>query len=688
MQEMRKTRFRRFWSTLALLLLVFGFASISFAGAPLKDQFDAIKNNAQQAVTLLKEGDYAGAAAILEELDASLEDKYTLLTKTPLMLAKHIPVYGEDVETAIQYLELWREVYPKIIVPALEKVQEIGLPDRDFLHTDSTVLSKQMIAYTDLFEVIYPDLQSAVKKFSKMPEIHISGVSEKIERYRVLSGELDDLLPELKKLADELIRPAADMLKRYPLSSIKAQNGINIRPVIQYLAFYTQVRPVTIELTDAFSCTDLSSVSSELQEKLLAGIDTVRALTERADKYVPVAQAILGSGQDQRFLIVAQNTAEIRAGGGFPGAVCVASIKDGNVSIDDFVSGWDLLPLRYARGFGPDANEIALFGGWFSGQLKDASFNPHFPMVAKAWAAGHSTWYGLPVDGIISATPHIVQELLEICGPITLSNGTVLSSDYCMEYLQHDVYYQYLGRGTTTTDEVVDALFAETAKTVVESMKEKLSDQLSLHDIEEILDFVDKSFANRTLMMWMEDENAERQIMDIGWSGALNFNKQKPEIGVYFSIADSNKVGYFLNIEASCDYSAVMWNEDGSASWPVSVRLTNMLTQEDLKNGSGNRYRLLGSHGGDFASKVYFFAPVGGRIEDISYEILNSGFQGYRAIFSGFREGGYQGLQVFYNGDFMMHPGEVIEITFIATTAPGVSVSPTFSMTPVSTLKY
>lgn len=84
----------------------------------------------------------------------------------------------------------------------------------------------------------------------------------------------------------------------------------------------------------------------------------------------------------------------------------------------------------------------------------------------------------------------------------------------------------------------------------------------------------------------------------------------------------------------------------------------------------------------------YFFAPAGGRIEDISYKVLNSGFQGFRAYFSGFKEGEYQGLQVFYNGIFMMHPGEIHEITYTVTTAQGVSDIPVFSITPVSSLRY
>lgn len=692
----KKTGFRRVLGLLLLLLLVLGFSAMTFSANPLDSEMAQIKGAASQAVDSLRNRDFESAASAFADLDAIVEKYHFLLTASPLAAAKWVPGYGEDVETVVQYMELWKDAYPKLLVPALEKVQDIGLPNMEALGEDPSALSRQLREYADLYETLYPNLLSAADRFNAIPDFHMAQISDRIGPYQTLMKDLSQLLPALKNLPDDVIRPAADLLEQNPLSALRAEEGINIKPVLQYLAFYDQVRPYTNELTNTLARVDMSGFSPEKHAKMMGTVATVRSLLERADAYISVAQSIIGDGQDQVFLIVAQNSAELRAGGGFPGVVCAAAVKNGFASLGEFSSSWELLTGEYIH-VRPDQNEADMFGPWFAAGLKDATINPHFPMVASAWADGYEYRFQTRVSGIVSVTPHIVQELLAVCGPITLSNGTELTYDNCMQYLQHDIYYQYLARDTAdlstivdglASDQIVDALFEETAKTVMEKMLYKLEGHLTLHDVSLLVDIVEKSFANRTVMVWMADEEIEQQLKALGWSGSLNFEPQKPEIGVYFSVQDANKVGYFVDIETFCDDAGAVRNEDGSVTWPVKVRLHNTLTEEDLEAGSGNWYKLLGSFDGDIASIVHFFAPAGGRIENITYAIPVQGLKGYQVVFFGLTEGEYQDLQVYYNNDFRLRPGEVIEFTYTVTTAPGVSVKPSFSTTPVCSLKY
>ena len=693
----RRTGFRRIFGLLVLLMLTAVVSCTACSGTTIDSRIATAKDTAAQVVDSIRSGDLDKTSAAFAELDALVNEYHSMLTASPLAAAKWMPGYGADVKTVIQYMELWQEAYPKLLVPALDRAQEVGLPSAESLSADPTALSRQMREYADLYETLYPEMLTVADRLSAIPDFRTAAIADRVGPYQALLRELCRLLPELGDLPGALIRPAADLLESYPLTSLRAQDGINVEPVLRYCDFYKQIRPYTLGLIDTLNQTDLNGIGTETHGKLMEAVETVRSILERTDAYVTVAQKIFGDGQDQLFLVVAQNPAELRAGGGFPGVVCAATVKDGCASLGSFSSSWELLPGGYVQSVAPDSNECTLFGGMFLANMKDATFNPHFPMVARAWAVGHGERFRTTVNGIVSVTPHIIQELLDICGPITLSNGAELTGENCMQYLQHDIYYEYLAWNTAdlrtvvgdlASGELVDALFEETAKTVMEKMIEKLEGHLTLHDISMLLDLVENSFANRTVMLWMADDGLEQQIKELGWSGALNFDPQKPEIGVYYSVQDSNKVGYFVDIETSCDDASGVGYADGSVTWPVKVRLQSKLTEQDLIVGEGNWYRLLGSHNGNIASSVYFFAPAGGRIDAIEYSVPAAGLDRDETDFSGFTKGEYQDLQLYYNSYFWLYPGEVIDITFMITTAPGVSVKPGFSMTPLCSLKY
>ncbi|MER8353224.1 hypothetical protein, partial [Acinetobacter baumannii] len=85
----------------------------------------------------------------------------------------------------------------------------------------------------------------------------------------------------------------------------------------------------------------------------------------------------------------------------------------------------------------------------------------------------------------------------------TLSDGTELTSENATKVLQYDLYYKYLNaNASATAGDYVDDLFAETAKA---TMSKLVSD----FDVKKAGDYY-KVFSdgakNRTVMMWMEDE--------------------------------------------------------------------------------------------------------------------------------------------------------------------------------------
>ena len=171
---------------------------------------------------------------------------------------------------------------------------------------------------------------------------------------------------------------------------------------------------------------------------------------------------------------------------------------------------------------------------------------------------------------------------------------------------------------------------------------------------------------NRTVMMWMEDEEEQELVKNAGCSGGLNEDPENPETGVYFSISDPCKLGWFLDIDTEIGEPVV--NDDGTRTYDVTATYSNVLSNADKVN-AGNY--ILGSYGGTITGYIHIFAPAGGTISDIK---TSNGGRMYT--------GTYHNLDVAYMFGNSIAPGANITITYKVTTAAGVTTPLGVNSTP------
>ena len=123
-------------------------------------------------------------------------------------------------------------------------------------------------------------------------------------------------------------------------------------------------------------------------------------------------------------------------------------------------------------------------------------------------------------------------------------------------------------------------------------------------------------------MMWMEDEEEQELVKNAGCSGGLNEDPENPETGVYFSISDPCKLGWFLDINTEISEPVV--NDDGTRTYDVTATYSNVLSNSDKVN-AGNY--ILGSYGGTITGYIHIFAPAGGTISDIKQAMVEECIQ-------------------------------------------------------------
>ena len=477
-------------------------------------------------------------------------------------------------------------------------------------------------------------------------------------------GNIRDLLALVDTLNGEILQPAADMLRSTPLDKLHTADGLRVDALGQYLDFADGLMPAMENLVQQAEAVDLSVVDSagDLQDKL-AQAEALVALYRDNPAALTALKAMLGITGNRTYLLAAQNSAEIRASGGFPGAMGVLRIQDGVITIQDFQKVYDVLSSYTPKEAQVTSQETRLFHGGLSAP-RDADYCPDFERVAGIWALGYEAKQKEAVDGVISVTPAVVQRLLEVMDEqITLFDGLTMDGSNACRVLQYDLYYKYFGNEYVANRTILtDQLFADAAKKTALL----LTDHLDGETLPGYLDVAKESLADRTMMFWMKEDGEQAIVRAMGWDGGLNSDPEKPAAGVYVNCTIASKMGIFLEMDTQA--GARTQNSDGSYTYPITVTFRNSITRDEIRSAASY---ITGGASGHFSGSAYFFAPAGGTI---------SGFTTERQVY--IREDTYHDLALGYLQNLNLAPGDSFTITYQVTTAPGVEAELTFSTTP------
>ena len=574
--------------------------------------------------------------------------------------------------------------------------QSVKAPDQNNTKSESSESSAvteqappQELSVTDLLKSVLTlkeDLKQAVDNLAKQDldsaDEGLAKVSEKTDTIRrsleITIANLGNNMPAVTKqlenvqvmldmldiLDEQILQPTVDMLQTYPLDALSTSEGVQVNVLGKYIDFAENLMPAVESLAAQAEDADLSIVDSDgvLTEKLEQA-KKLAALYRQDPSAFTALKAILGIKGNRSYLLAAQNTAEIRASGGFPGAMGILQIQDGTLAIQDFETVYNVLSTYTPSEAQITTQESNLFHGGLSSP-RDADFCPDFERVASIWALGYEARQENAVDGVISMTPVVVQRLLDAMGEeITLFDGTTMDGSNACRVLQYDLYYKYCGSERVQNGQVIlDRLFADAAK----KTSSLLTEHLDAETAAKYLDVMRESLNDRTLMLWMKDETEQGLIRKLGWDGGLNADPEKPKAGVYVNCIIASKMGTFLEMDTSAGERTL--NSDGSYTYPITVTFRNSMTKEEVSRASTY---ITGGSNGNFLGSAYFFAPASGTIDHFSSDSVIS-----------VRKETYHDLQLGFLQSLYVTPGSSLTITYDVTTAPGVEAELSFSKTP------
>jgi hypothetical protein len=369
-------------------------------------------------------------------------------------------------------------------------------------------------------------------KYAPNDEARLAAYSRQILEAGQIASELGQ---NLSLSFDELVKPGEKNFKtifeNFSLHGQAAQK--NVKDLNQVLS-EIDVDRLPEQYQEQFK--ELKAKTAELE----SGLTEFLALAEKIKK-------VIGINDFKRYLLIFQNNSEMRASGGFIGSFARVDFKNGELAKID-------LPV----GGGYDT----------AGGLKELVLAPEpFWLIGARWFFWNANWWpdwrtsaqklewfyeksdGPTVDGVFSFTPTVMERILQVIGPIDLSEkyGVVIDannfwittqrivespnfSDKDKEKIKAD-----LSDKIDVSKEAPKQLIKDLMDEIIKELPKRLD---SKEKVISLISVLEQSMNEKQIMFYFHDEDLQSEVEARGWSG-----RQEQTERDYLSVINTNIAG-------------------------------------------------------------------------------------------------------------------------------------------------
>lgn len=294
-------------------------------------------------------------------------------------------------------------------------------------------------------------------------------------------------------------------------------------------------------------------------------------------EYVPAAQVAKefgGFNGPRRYLLIFQNNAELRATGGFMGSYALVDVEGGKVEEMKVPTGgfYDLKGYITKRVEAPQPFHI--FSPYW--QIWNANWFADFPASAKTIAQFYEDSTGPTVDGVVMITPNIIEDLLEVTGPIEIEEyDTVIDAKNFRRQTQVEVELEY-DQEANTPKAFIGALAPK--------LIEKVFALVDAGRARDLLEVIDIALEEKQLLMYSTDQSVQQTIADLNWGGLV---REVP--GDYLQVIHTNIGGGKTDLVIKDSIrQEVKIRPDGGIVNEVTLTRTHTGDSEDIFEGHDN----------------------------------------------------------------------------------------------------
>lgn len=353
------------------------------------------------------------------------------------------------------------------------------------------------------------------------------------------------------KAAENIAQASTPLLEIWEIvrpTSTKAFNSQKIKETTLYFSnAKTQLQLAKAEIESTKELTIPGFISNEYKT-IQNSINNLEPLLEIATTVANETPNLLGEQTPKRYLILLQNSNELRPTGGFIGSYAILEMNKGkiaNLTIDDIYNPDGQIQLRNIKVPSPTPirkllEEENLF-------IRNANWNPDFPESARTISDLFYRLDGKEFDGVFAVDLFFAKKLLEATGPLYL---TAYSEEISAENMYERTQYH---SGFDYQEGVSDK------KSFLTVFGSKLLEELFATPNEEMPNLISKIFEalmERHLQMYLPNNQLRAYIHANNWDGAIR-KTDKDFLYVVNANLGGTKSNYFvkdnMNYEVSSD---------------------------------------------------------------------------------------------------------------------------------------
>jgi hypothetical protein len=261
-------------------------------------------------------------------------------------------------------------------------------------------------------------------------------------------------------------------------------------------------------------------VAQEVGDKVVSGsIDSVSSLPSDGVRNRSTAEDftnLLGFDTSKNYLLLFLNNTELRPGGGFIGSYAVVRVTDGRPEIIVFDGTENLDNNAPADRFVKAPKEMEKYlkvGNW---EFRDSNWSPDFAESTAQSLRFYREEGGVSaddIDAVFAITPTVLERLMDIIGPITVS-GITFHSDDVVEKLEYEVEYGYRDKGVDVSNR----------KDIIEPFMKELIERVSLNALLHSKDFIallEELVGEKHIMGYSEEDKLSTIIDSLNISGSV-----------------------------------------------------------------------------------------------------------------------------------------------------------------------
>ncbi|MGO1840002.1 MAG: DUF4012 domain-containing protein [Candidatus Microbacterium stercoravium] len=428
----------------------------------------------------------------------------------------------------------------------------------------------------------------------------------------VLPAVGDDLraIRLLARAADTLIADVAAPLLAHDLASIGPTDGaLNVDAIARLGATIEQVAPIAEQtdirlIAEGLDADDLLPPLRKPVEQVSESLSTFADAMRRLAILSPQLSTMLGGEGPQNYLVLVQNTAEMRSLGGNPGSLLMLQVDQGRMEITKTASQSDVNSGRPEPISPLTESTNALYTDRVGRYIQDTTMTPDFAQTAHLARAFWSETLGDPGDAVIAIDPVMLSYLLEATGPVDLPSGDTLNADNAVDLLLNEVYWRYPGNNPASAEQQ-DAFFAAAAGGVFEGLTHAQGGLGSL------VPQLSKGFQEGRILYAPTDPTEARAVQGTRFGGPLTVqnNNNQTVLGVFVNDNTEGKLDYYTDM--SVDVASNVCQPEGDATFTTTATYNYNLQPDEVADLpwyiSTARYFPKGIK----STNLVFYGPVG-----------------------------------------------------------------------------